>query len=148
MRPFRGSLLAVVLLSAIAGEVWAQKTGVESTLPTGVKATVLTFSGEVRPIVGLSSQVIGQVDTLTATLKELNAKTTDTEIRIELSADVLFDFDKADIKADAEPSLRKVATVIRSYPKSGVAVEGHTDAKGSDAYNAALSERRAASVRH
>jgi outer membrane protein OmpA-like peptidoglycan-associated protein len=71
----------------------------------------------------------------------------ETEIRIELSADVLFDFDKADIKTDAEPSLRKVATVIRSYPKAGVTIEGHTDAKGSDAYNAALSERRAASVR-
>jgi outer membrane protein OmpA-like peptidoglycan-associated protein len=147
MRPFPGFLLAVVLLSGIAGDLWAQKAAVESALPTGVKGTVLTFSGEVRPIVGLSSPVVGQVDTLTATLTELNAKTTDTEIRIELSADVLFDFDKADIKADAEPSLRKVATVIRSYPKSGVTIEGHTDAKGSDAYNAALSERRAASVR-
>src|ERR1700682_4335277 len=147
MRLFPGFLLAVVLLSGIAGDLWAQKAAVESTLPMGVTGTVLTFSGEVRPIVGLSSPVVGQVDTLTATLTELNAKTTDTEIRIELSADVLFDFDKADIKADAEPSLRKVATVIRSYPKSGVTVEGHTDAKGSDAYNAALSERRGAAAR-
>ena len=112
-----------------------------------MKATVLTMSGEVRTIVGLSSKVVGQVDTLTTALRDLNAKATETEIRIEMSADVLFDFDKADVKAEAEPSLRKVATVIQSYPQSEVTVEGHTDAKGSDAYNASLSGRRAVSVR-
>jgi outer membrane protein OmpA-like peptidoglycan-associated protein len=38
------------------------------------------------------------------------------EIRIELAADVLFDFDKAELRADALDALRKVATVIASTP--------------------------------
>jgi photosystem I P700 chlorophyll a apoprotein A2 len=67
------------------------------------------------------------------------------EIRIELQADVLFDFDKSDLRAEAEATLRKVAEVIRSNP-GRVTVEGHTDNTGTDAYNQKLSEGRAASV--
>jgi outer membrane protein OmpA-like peptidoglycan-associated protein len=63
-----------------------------------------------------------------------------------MSADVLFDFDKADLKREAEPSLEKVATVLRSLPAASVTVEGHTDGKGSATYNEQLSRRRAAAV--
>nr|MDQ2970168.1 OmpA family protein [Acidobacteriota bacterium] len=73
-------------------------------------------------------------------------KESDTEIRIEMSADVLFDFDRADIKKEAKPSLEKVADIVREHSRSAVSVEGHTDGKGSAAYNQALSERRAGSV--
>jgi outer membrane protein OmpA-like peptidoglycan-associated protein len=80
-------------------------------------------------------------------LKDLGAKVTEAEIRIDLSADVLFDFDEAEIKKEAEPSLRKVATVLNANPGAKVSIEGHTDGKGADAYNQTLSEQRAASVR-
>ncbi|MGH7818890.1 MAG: hypothetical protein ACREQ9_03880, partial [Candidatus Binatia bacterium] len=43
---------------------------------------------------------------------------TETEIRIELSGDVLFDFDKADIRAEAEKTLGQVAEVIGRHPKA------------------------------
>jgi outer membrane protein OmpA-like peptidoglycan-associated protein len=91
--------------------------------------------------------VAGSVVELDAALKDLAAKVTETEIRIDLSADVLFDFDKADIKKEAAPSLQKLATVIKANPGAKVVVEGHTDAKGADAYNQTLSEQRAASVK-
>jgi len=78
---------------------------------------------------------------------DLAMKETDTEIRIELSADVLFDFDKSDIKPEAATALHKVAAVLLKHPKQPVRVEGHTDSKGKDAYNKALSEDRALSVR-
>ena len=86
---------------------------------------------------------------LEGALKDLNAKVTDTEIRIDLSADVLFDFDKATLKSEAEPSLQKVATatVLNANPTAKVSIDGHTDGKGADAYNQALSEQRAASVK-
>ena len=93
------------------------------------------------------SAVAGSTIGLDAALKDLAAKVSDTEIRIDLSADVLFDFDKADIKKEAEPSLRKVATVINANPGAKVAIDGHTDGKGTDAYNQTLSEQRAASVK-
>jgi outer membrane protein OmpA-like peptidoglycan-associated protein len=93
------------------------------------------------------SAIAGAVVGVDAALKDLGAKVSDTEIRIDLAADVLFDFDKATIKKEAEPSLRKVATVLGANPGAKVAIEGHTDAKGADAYNQTLSEQRAASVK-
>ena len=84
---------------------------------------------------------------LEGALKELKAEVTATEIKIDLAADVLFDFDKASIKKEAEPSLQNLATVLKANPGATVTIEGHTDAKGADAYNQTLSEQRAASVK-
>ena len=81
------------------------------------------------------------------TLRELNAKVIDQEIRIALSADVLFDFDKHELKEAAVPTLTKVGEVLKAKGDARVLIEGHTDGKGNDAYNQSLSERRAASVR-
>jgi outer membrane protein OmpA-like peptidoglycan-associated protein len=80
-------------------------------------------------------------------LKDLGAKVNDAEIRIDLNADVLFDFNKAEIRKEAEPSLNKVATVLKAHPTAKVAIEGHTDGKGADAYNQTLSEQRAAAIK-
>jgi outer membrane protein OmpA-like peptidoglycan-associated protein len=68
------------------------------------------------------------------------------ETTIELPADVLFDFDKADIRSDAALSLKEAARILREQAKGPVRVEGHTDAKGSAAYNQKLSEQRASAV--
>jgi outer membrane protein OmpA-like peptidoglycan-associated protein len=84
---------------------------------------------------------------LEGALKELQAEVTPQEIKIDLSADVLFDFDKADLKPAAEEKLQQVLTVVNSRPGSQVAIDGHTDVRGDAAYNQSLSERRAASVR-
>jgi outer membrane protein OmpA-like peptidoglycan-associated protein len=84
---------------------------------------------------------------LEGALKDLNAAVTPTEIKIELAADVLFDFDKAEIKKQAEPSLQNLATVLKANPGAKVTIEGHTDGKGADGYNQTLSEQRAASVK-
>jgi outer membrane protein OmpA-like peptidoglycan-associated protein len=77
----------------------------------------------------------------------LDVKETPTDVRINLEGDVLFDFDKWDIRKEAEASLRKLAEIVKKYPKSEVLIEGHTDGKGSEEYNQNLSERRAASVK-
>jgi outer membrane protein OmpA-like peptidoglycan-associated protein len=93
------------------------------------------------------TSVAGSTLGLEGALKDLGATVTDAEIRIDLSADVLFDFDKAEIKKEAEPSLQKLATVIRANPGAKVAIEGHTDGRGADAYNQTLSEQRALGVK-
>jgi outer membrane protein OmpA-like peptidoglycan-associated protein len=84
---------------------------------------------------------------LEGALKELQAEVTPKEIKIDLSADVLFDFDKSDLKPAAEGKLNDLLTVVNSRPNASVAIEGHTDVRGDDAYNQALSQRRAESVR-
>jgi outer membrane protein OmpA-like peptidoglycan-associated protein len=90
--------------------------------------------------------VTASVQQVRLALQDLGARETDLEIHVELPADVLFDFDKADIRSDAAAVLAKVATIIRAYPNCTAALEGHTDAKGDDAYNQQLSERRAQAV--
>ncbi len=84
---------------------------------------------------------------LEGALKELQAEVTAEEIKIDLSADVLFDFDKADLKPAAEGKLNHLLTVVNSKPGSRIAIEGRTDVRGDAPYNQALSQRRAESVR-
>lgn len=94
----------------------------------------------VEDIEGAPAEVAGTVENLEVT-------ETETEIRIELSGDVLFDFDSADIRSEAEPVLTGVADVLKQHPDAAVTIAGYTDAKGSDSYNLSLSEQRAASVK-
>ena len=91
--------------------------------------------------------VAGKTLGLEGALKELKAEVTEAEIKIDLAADVLFDFDTAEIKKQAEPALQNLATVLKANPGAKVAIEGHTDGRGADDYNQKLSEARAASVK-
>ncbi|HEV3456967.1 MAG TPA: OmpA family protein, partial [Thermoanaerobaculia bacterium] len=77
----------------------------------------------------------------------LGATESALEVTVSLPADVLFDFDKAEIRPDAAAALARLATVIRAYPAGRAEIQGHTDAKGNAAYNQALSERRAEAVK-
>jgi outer membrane protein OmpA-like peptidoglycan-associated protein len=97
---------------------------------------------------GAGTAVAGRITGLDDALKALHADVTTHEIRIALAADVMFDFDKADLKQDAEPVLAKVVTILKAYPGASLSVEGHADAKGNETYNQTLSEKRAANVAH
>jgi outer membrane protein OmpA-like peptidoglycan-associated protein len=68
-------------------------------------------------------------------------------VEITLPADILFDFDKSDIRADAQSALHEVALFVRERARGQVTVQGFTDSLGGDAYNQRLSERRAGAVR-
>jgi len=128
--------------------VFGQKYKADDPIPPGAQGKVLPLQGNVVEIKGLALGVAGNVQNLNAALKDLGAKTSQTEIRIELSSDVLFDFDKADLLPKAIPQLEKVATVLKSYPNASCTIEGHTDNKGGNDYNQKLSERRADSVKN
>lgn len=91
--------------------------------------------------------LVFRVDDLGGKVQDLQVKETGQEIRIELAADVLFDFDKADLRPAAQKTLHQAAGIIQDKAKGAVRIEGHTDSKGNDAYNQKLSERRAASVK-
>ena len=79
-------------------------------------------------------------------LRDLHAEVTGQQIKVNLAADLLFDFDKAEIKPGAESTLDNVVTVLKASPGATLSVEGHTDGKGTDAYNVPLSEKRAVNV--
>lgn len=69
------------------------------------------------------------------------------KLYVALPSGILFDVDKDVVKPEARAKLAKAAEVLVQYPDTYVVVEGHTDSTGSEAYNQALSERRAAHVR-
>ena len=59
---------------------------------------------------------------------------------------VQFDFDKSTVKPAFMPEIQKVADFMKQNPGYNVVLEGHTDSKGSDAYNMKLSDQRAKAV--
>ena len=69
------------------------------------------------------------------------------ERRLTVVGDALFDFDKANLRADAEDTLLSAAPEIRKLGGKASRVEGHADSKGGEAYNMRLSEARATTVR-
>ena len=113
----------------------------------GLRASVLAIPGLTLGVGGGSTGLVASVQELEAAKRDLGAQETALEVRVELPADVLFDFDKAEIRADAAEALAKLASIIAAYPSGRVELSGHTDDKGSDAYNQRLSERRAAAVK-
>lgn len=54
-----------------------------------------------------------------------------------------FDFDRAEIRSDARPTLEQNAAFLNKYPTVKILIEGHCDERGSVEYNLALGERRA-----
>ena len=131
MNRYNLGLLALLIIPAT---VWAQDT-------QNRQRSIVDLKFNIVDLVSNAGDIGGQI-------KDLAVKETATEIRIELAADVLFEFDKAVILPKAEQTLKQAATVIdEKAANSTVRIEGHTDAKGDDNYNQKLSERRAKAVK-
>ena len=161
-------VIALVALLSAPGAAAAGPYNEDDPLPPGargeavpLKGLAVPLKGETVPLklnavalrgvgaetTGAGRQLRGGAENLKATLKDLGATVTGRQIKINLAADVLFDFDKSTLRPEAEPELEKVVAVLQSYPKASVLIEGHTDGKGTDQYNQRLSEQRAESVR-
>ena len=108
----------------------------------------INSNNEVKNMVYETHDLVLNVNTLEYPIEDLHIVVEkEREILIELSADVLFDFDKANLKPSAVAALESVAKRIRESSRGDVRIEGHTDSKGSNEYNQTLSEKRAISVR-
>ena len=79
--------------------------------------------------------------------QEFQEQQSGRSLSMNLSGDVLFDYDKATLRPEAEQALKKVAVVLSQFPESQVTVEGYTDAKGTRAVNMQLSRERAQAVK-
>ena len=79
-------------------------------------------------------------------LAVLEALKTDRGLVITLG-DVLFEFNRAEVKPSAQARMGQLADFLRQYPDRRVSIEGHTDNIGTAAYNNELSQRRAEAIR-
>ncbi|MBN2232376.1 MAG: OmpA family protein [Deltaproteobacteria bacterium] len=107
----------------------------------------VSFAGRSVAVEGICRQVSGRSAAMRTLISDLGARETETTIELELSGDVLFAFDRAELREEARSTLDDIAAVIAEQKRPRVEITGHTDAKGSAAYNLDLSERRAAAVR-
>ena len=138
----RGAIAAGLLATALTACSEPQPS---ATAPVAAAAPVASpnpASDPTRPGGGL----IGEVSGLSGEVTAFRVSETATTTVVELAADVLFAFDKADLSPRAPAQLQRAADLIRQGGAGQVRVAGYTDSVGEDAYNLALSERRAAAV--
>ena len=143
----RASKHALVLVMILAGT--ASSSGEELSYKRDIrdlKATVLDLEGLPSDLNGAVSDLSAKADSLAAQHSGLSVRRDEKSVRVSMTGDVLFDFDKAEIQPAAEPTLSDIARLIASIPNGMIIVEGHTDSKGSARYNKDLSLRRASTV--
>jgi peptidoglycan-associated lipoprotein len=64
-----------------------------------------------------------------------------------VNEDIHFEFDSSKLTWEAQEILKRKADWLLSHPRTEVIIEGHCDERGTNAYNLALGERRAESVK-
>jgi outer membrane protein OmpA-like peptidoglycan-associated protein len=152
-------LSAVLVLSGCASWNKTQKGAVVGTAAGGAMGAVIgrasgnTALGAIigAAVGGATGAVIGhqmdkQAEEIKNNVPDAKVERVGEGIVVEFSSNVLFAFDKSDLSDDAIANLGKLVTVLNHYPDTDIEVQGHTDSKGSVAYNQALSERRASAV--
>lgn len=112
-----------------------------TALGTIIGATVGGASGAV-----IGHQMDKQAEEIKKTVPDAKVERVGEGIIVEFNSNVLFGFDESTLSADARTSLDKLVKVLDAYPDTDIEIQGHTDSKGSEAYNQALSERRATAV--
>jgi outer membrane protein OmpA-like peptidoglycan-associated protein len=163
MKNFRMSLLVVLSATFIfAGcSSWnkTQKGAVIGTTAGGAAGAVIgrasgnTALGAIigAAVGGASGAVIGrqmdkQAEEIAKSVPDAKVERVGEGIVVEFNSSVLFGFDKSGLSSEAKLNLDKLVTVLDSYAETNIEIQGHTDSKGSEAYNQNLSEQRARAV--
>lgn len=156
---FLVALSAAFMFTGCASWNKTQKGAVIGTAAGGATGAVIgrasgnTALGAIigAAVGGASGAVIGhqmdkQAEEIKKTVPDAKVERVGEGIVVEFSSNVLFGFDKSNLSDDAKMNLDKLVTVLNSFPDTDIEVQGHTDNKGSDAYNQTLSEERAEAV--
>jgi OOP family OmpA-OmpF porin len=96
------------------------------------------------------ADLLGNPEWMTGALFDISeqAPTDGKEVKMGQEwENILFDFDKYEVKSQYFPIIAKVAEFMRSNPKARIVLAGHTDNVGTRDYNMKLSHRRASAVR-
>ena len=134
--------IAIIVIMAAAGGAFAQESPYHREI-RALKATILDLKGLPSDLNSAVSDLSAKAGGLAAQHGGLSVRQDATTVRVSMTGDILFDFDKADIKSAADPTLADIARLIASVPAGTIVIEGHTDSKGSARYNKELSLQRA-----
>ena len=134
------TLLSALGLIATMGAGFAQSQSAAEPAVSNLTARILDINGKVL-------DVSGKVLDISSRVLSMQVMQTPKETRIELPADILFDFDKYELRKNAVPALKQAADILRRQARGSARIDGHTDSKGTPTYNMKLSQQRAESVR-
>ena len=152
-------LSAVLILQGCASMNKTQKGAVIGTATgTAMGAVIGHASGNTAlgaiigaAVGGTAGAIIGhqmdkQAEEIKEKVPEAKVERVGEGIVVELSSQILFGFDQADLSTEAKSNLDQLVKVLNEYPDTDIELQGHTDSRGSEAYNQTLSERRAGAV--
>ncbi|MEM5518429.1 OmpA family protein [Henriciella sp. AS95] len=126
-----------------AGSIVAKKDRAE-----GTAYVVITVEQHAEAYVGTLIDIV-EVEAAETGLVVVDAEAMGSDIeeygRVVLDG-IVFDFDKATLKAESKPALDAIAQYLNANPDKSFYVVGHTDSKGTFAYNSKLSSDRAMAV--
>ena len=132
------------IVGGIIGGILANNTGRQSAGKTAVGVIAgAAVGGAIGNSMDEKERKIRQISS------ERDAKAMEVErlrddlLRVSVSSEASFAFDRADLKPEFKPTLNKVAGVLRDDPNVRISIIGYTDSIGSEEYNQRLSGRRA-----
>ncbi len=125
---------------AVLGSVIGKATG-NKTLGTIIGAAVGGTAGAV-----IGNKMDKQAKEIENDIPGAKVERVGEGIVVEFSEKILFGYDQSDLTAPAKENLDKLVTILSKYPDTDMEIQGHTDNKGSEAYNSKLAERRALTV--
>ncbi len=91
----------------------------------------------------IGNQMDKQAEEIEKSVPDAKVERIGEGIVVEFSSNILFGFDESDLSSDAKRNLDKLVVVLENYADTNIEIQGHTDSKGSEAYNQNLSEQRA-----
>ncbi len=140
----RSRTVGGAVLGGIIGGILANNTGGRSTGRTaaGVLGGAIV-GGAIGNAMDKKEERIRQISEESAAKDMEVERLREDLLRVSVSSEASFAFDRADIKPEFKPTLDKVAGVLREDPNVRITIIGFTDSVGSEEYNQRLSERRA-----
>jgi len=112
--------------------------------PVAVGAQEAALDSRVVDIERPTADVIRRIESISG---DIRTQETPDEVQVSLAADVLFAFDQSELTPAAAAQIDATAAQVQAESSGPVAIVGHTDSMGTDAYNLDLSLRRANAVR-
>lgn len=155
----RKLLIAIVATVAVSAAACAKPAPVVAPIPT-INQDSIDAAARAR---AAAAEAKARADAEAARLKaEADARAREAEARARADAAargaveaaraafgtaIYFDLDKSDLSTEARALLDAKLSLLRANPNVRIRIAGHADDRGSDEYNVALSQKRAASAK-
>jgi len=133
----RGAVIGAGTGGAVGGVI-GNNTGLGTARGAIIGAVIGGAAGAV-----IGHQMDQQAKEIDQTVPGAEVERVGEGIQVTFDSGLLFDFDSDRIRPDAAANLNELANSLTKFPNSDLLIVGHTDARGEDAYNMNLSQRRA-----